>query len=374
MKKTVLFVPSNQNHARIFSTLSNSLNKTYNVLFLTQDHYKNEGSENELNKLGIKFKPFKQIHKDPIDILKEENVGVLVIGNDTDVIPQWFVNSANQIGIPSVLIQDGLFFDVATKQYRPKIKSNLKLILLTIRLLLLNKYHRVSDGHGGCTQIHVWGKKSQNYFIQKGVQPDKIFVTGRIMRGTNQEIGCSKSKDFTVLLARTNLLDSKLMSVKDYLRTLDELISVVSDYGIRLIIKPHPIDVKHIPTITKYQNSIMMSNKNITELLCQCNVLITDLSTVCIQALEKNIPVIIFFPSITKLIDQSSFPNDLIHKNIVMLAENKNELYQCIGRILDGSFILNHDALIDTLSDYVGSYSTNPIENSTKLIIKLLDS
>ena len=146
--KTILFLPSNDHHVKIFHGISEILKKDFRILFLTQGSFKNEGVEKELSKLGTNFKKIDEYDRvEPKFILESENVSLVVIGNDTDVIPQWFVNQCSDYNIPSVLIQDGIQFDF--KRHNKKFSdiiskkdSSLKLQKLALKLRLTKKYKK----------------------------------------------------------------------------------------------------------------------------------------------------------------------------------------------------------------------------------------
>jgi len=154
LKESVLFLPSNRNHVLQFYPLYEILKKKYRVLFITQGSYKNEGAEEKLRELKVSFKKFENYDiQNPKFIIKTEGVKTVVIGNDVDIIPQWFVNTANKIGIFSVLIQDGLLFDI--KKSNRSISSGIlklfnkqsnKLLLLELMLIASGKYKRLNYG------------------------------------------------------------------------------------------------------------------------------------------------------------------------------------------------------------------------------------
>ena len=110
-KSTILFLPSNRNHVDIFYPIYNLLKKNFCIFPLTQGQFKNEGADDALKNLNIPFQIFNP-NLSPIDFLKNNNIDVVVVGNDSDVIPQWFVNCAKKLEIPTVLIQDGLMMNL----------------------------------------------------------------------------------------------------------------------------------------------------------------------------------------------------------------------------------------------------------------------
>lgn len=373
----MLFIPSNGNHVKIFHPIYETLKNKFHIVFLSQESYKKEGAEKILLELGIDFKKIDEYQKkNPTDILKKENVGAVIIGNDTDIIPQWFINSANQLNIPSVLIQDGLMFDISKKQKNSKLNSNLKLLFLEFKLLLLKQYRRVSDGQGKCTQIHVWGEVSKDYFLKKNVSQDKIFITGRI--GSNIPINkkINKPKEWTILLARTNLIQSGIMKMQSYEQLFHTLCSSILERKMKLIVKPHPNEdqILFSKFVAKYTDHITVSDDDLHALLEKSDILVTDFSTVAIEALVHHIPVILFFPNISKFTSTNSFPLDLIEQKIVLYAENQQQFSMHLDAIMEDRFNPDVHVLKQVLQNYLGSNDDTSVKRSADLISNLLDN
>ena len=188
MTKTILFLPSNRNHVLFFNPILIALKTNFNTLFLTQGTYKDEGAECELQRLKIPYKTIDDYPKlDPNIILEQNMVGLIVVGNDSDIIPQWFINSAKKKQIPSILIQDGLLLDVVPLNHDFfqhisffKNKKSKKLIRLYLKLKLSKQIKKISYGQAGCTQIHVWNNLDKKFLLKKHIPQDSIHVTGNI--------------------------------------------------------------------------------------------------------------------------------------------------------------------------------------------------
>lgn len=383
-KKTILFIPSNSNHVKIFSLISNFLKTKYDTLFISQDSYKNEGAENTMLRLKIHYKKIEDYNdKNPKSIMRQENIGLVIVGNDTDVIPQWFISSANALNIPSVLVQDGLFFDIKRiKQNKfQKLLNTLnngtpKLLFLTLLLLFTHQYKRVSDGLGGCTQIHVWGTKSRDYFISKGVDERKIIITGRI--GTDQIIECKTQNNHKfILYAPTNMVKTNLISNKTMKNMTTAICSaILSIDNLTLVIKPHDVEnTNFYKSLTKkFGSKLQIVDKDIVNLIADSYLLITNLSTTAIDALCMHKPVIIFLPHLESYVEPTTFPRDLILNNIVLYANDKDSLLFNIRTILNGQN--KRDSIISnqTLSEYVGPEDGNSVNRSCLNITQLLEN
>ena len=359
--KTVLFIPSNDNHVKIFHPIYEILKSKFHIVFLSQESYKNEGVEKTLLDLGIDFKKFEEYEKkDPDYILKKENVGIVVIGNDVDVIPQWFIHSANNLGLSSVLIQDGLLFDINTSK---NIKNKLYLIskisrlkLLALRLIFSRQYKRITDGEGGCTQIQVWGKLSESYMLNKGIDRDKIVITGSPLWNEIKQIKHTSHTQKIVLYAPTELIHTNILKQMELMELADAVCSVVlSHKNTKLIIKPHPRENPKFyePLKKKYSSELEISYGHFYSLLEESDVLVTNLSTVTIESLAARKPVIIFFPKIETIVNSNTFPRDLIEKNIVLYANDKSLLHAHLLKTLNGEYSHN-ESLNFVLEQYLG--------------------
>jgi len=248
----ILFLPSNKNHVLLFKPIYEILKEKCQVVFLTQGSYKNEGADEKLTELNIQFKTLDDYKKkDPTFILTREGIKVVVIGNDIDIIPQWFVNSASKLKIKSVLIQDGMLFEVHknNKSFVKKLSnltkhSSQKLFQLAVKLKLSNQYGSITYGESNCTQIHVWGNQAKSYLLSKGIEKNKIVITGnpkifpkKIENNSLNE----KNNAKRILYVPTDLVHTEILNEKVVLQMVDDLCSAVTSVNnTELIIRPHP--------------------------------------------------------------------------------------------------------------------------------------
>ena len=360
-KSTILFIPSNRNHVKIFSLIQSSL-QNYRILFITQDSYKNEGAEELLSQSTLHYKKFDEFHKkDPRVILDQENVSLIIIGNDTDVIPQWFVNCANEKNIPSILIQDGLMLDIKThrkiiKNYFSN-RTKLKLKFLALKLLVTKKYNRISDGNGGCTQLQVWSNATKSFYINQGIEPSKIVITGNpFYKNVNYEKFVIR-KEKKIVFAVSDLVETRIMTKQDSIQLFEIICSTFNQYpDVRLIIKPHPSDdlKTYHSSLQKFNSRIEISYDDISHVLQNSDLLITTISTTAIEAISCGKPVIIFFPNIEKIVDLNTFPYDLIEKNIVLYATDSITLKNQYEKIINGKFFVDKNEVEKMLKQYFG--------------------
>ena len=382
MPKTILFLPSNRNHVVFFNLILTALKKNFNTLFLTQGTYKSEGAEDELQHLKIPYKTIDDYSKlDPNIIFEQDNIGLIIVGNDFDVIPQWFINSAKKKHIPSILIQDGLLLDVTPLNHDLfhhisffKNKKSKKLIQLYLKLKLLKQIKKISYGQAGCTQIHVWTDSDKKFLLNKQIPSDSIHVTGNIKFVNSLKSDEIQTKNSLILYAPTDLIHTKILEKKQVLDTVDDICSIVSSIqNTKLIIKPHPIEEDHFYSdfIKNYAPNVELTNLDVNTLITKSKFLITNLSAVTFEALYHKKPVIIYMPEMDKIVSSNSFPFDLIQKNILIYAKNPQELYEKIQFLINTSFSFTSTQL-NSISRYLGQ-KDNSIQKIVNSINHLMN-
>lgn len=378
--KTILFIPSNENHCKIFQSIASHL-KGYDQLFLSQGSYKNEKAEETLKKLGISFTRIDDYEKKDAEfILQKENVGIVIVGNDSDVIPQWFVNLAKKLGIPSVFVQDGMMVEIKTlgrniiKSSKDKlIQTSPKLKMLAIQLGRKKQYKKTSYGLGGCTQIHAWGEQSASYYVNKGVDRKTIVITG-IPKIYDDSMISSEDEEKIILYTPTDFVRMNIIK-PDYAKDLAyNVCSVVTSMqNVRLIIKPHPREdlSLYADLPVKFGSRVQISDEDVTKLIPISNLVINDLSTVGLEAIGCRKPVVIYLPNVESFTASDLFPNDVIRKNLVLYAKDKQSLFKQITKILEGRWLL-HEENLGVVEKYLGSLDGNATLRSAMNIKKLL--
>ena len=382
MTKTILFLPSNGNHVKIFKPILNSIKKDFNFVFLTQGTYKDEGAENELKHLKIPYKTVDDYPKlDPKTILEQENIGLIIVGNDYDIIPQWFINSAKRKQIQSILIQDGLLLDVIPLNNNFfhqisffKNQNSKKLFQLSLRLKLSKQIKKISYGQAGCTQIHVWSDSDKKYLLKKNIPLHSIHITGNIKFSEDIKTNyVTQTKKPYVLYASTDLIQTKILERNKVIKIVDDICKTIHSIpNMKLFIKPHPIEEKQFYNNFEinYDSTVKITNDDIHTLIRESKFLITNLSAVTFEALFQKKPIIIYLPEIEKIVNHNSFPFDLIEKGILMYAKNPKELSEKIQFLVDNSFSFTSSQL-DIISNYLGNThdSVSKIVNSINKIM-----
>jgi len=372
-KPTILFLPSNRNHVDIFYPIHNLLKEHFSIFFLTQGKFKNEGADDALKNLNVSFQIFNtNLH--PVDFLKNNKIDVIIVGNDSDVIPQWFVNCAKKLGIPTVLIQDGLMMNLILPKISKlrnylKHKKFEKLLLLRLKLGLKKDFKNILYGQSNCTLILTWSKTSESYFENLGISKESMRQIGYPKFITRSKKPTLKK---TILYTPTALHRLGLMTRSEntnIVNILDKTISKIPNS--KLIIKPHPIeDVSLYKDVVKSSINTEITNNSFSTLIQQVDVVISDMSTTILESLVRGVPVIIFFPNLYKKIKSIQFPFDLIEKNIVSFANNEDELKKFLDKQLVDS-IKNNAEDPNFLEHYLGKQDNLFSERAAKHISNL---
>lgn len=381
-EKSILFIPSNGNHVRLFYPIYKILKEKYRILFLTQGSYKNEGAEDVLLELGVIFKKIDEYNtKNPESILKKEQTGLVVVANDIDVIPQWFINTATKMNIPSVYLQDGLLFDYKTPSHSfidsvfKKYGTSMKLRNLATRLLFSKKIKRlVTHGIAPSTIIHVWGKQAQDYLTSKGVDKKRILVTGYMQADKIKEMTNNGNLGKTILYAPSDLVFSGIVKPKELHAIIHLVCSSLVSLDCKVIVKPHPSeDIEIFRTLEGKYPNVEISGQNIYELLSKSGLVITDLSSFALEALAANRSLVIFFPEIERILESNSFILDLVRKNAAFLAKDTHELLKQARKILEKKSLQNQESVKKVVEEYLGKMDGMEAVRSVNSIMELMD-
>lgn len=210
-----LFLVGNNNQARMMSRVASrlrGLDRSCAVAALTLEPYVLEDAPSVLNETDVPFTSLADYPgKRPVGILRKLAPDVLVLGHDNTTITRPFVEAAKYLGIPSVLVQDGIIgrasFSMRTgfatilgylsqltiwqRNYR-FLWASLRdagyglqgTAVFVVRDLFTKLVYGSQYGRGGCTRIAVFGDYFRELFARHGVPSERIVVTGHSMMDT----------------------------------------------------------------------------------------------------------------------------------------------------------------------------------------------
>ncbi len=328
----ILFVPSVGRGIIQFRLILDELNKdgNHSVKVIAID----KGRSAELQKEDFKPGYIKDYRtKNMLKIIQKENPDILV----TDFGSAHTINlihAASYCGIPSLMIDCGIKTDsspiirVQNKRLLSKffvwLRSGQKFRSLPFDLAtlwainnpwrfafeiakaILGFFHGM-PGYVKGLNIAVLSPAARNWFVKDGFPPDNIFIIGQprfdlILKqkfdptSLRKELGIPESKGI-VILATQPLVEFYLWTEREREKFIDTVTGAMKEFPEkRLVIKLHPdenIDIyQKILRGTSDDKTIICRDTDTYELLNACDLLITFYSTVALEAMLFDKPVI----------------------------------------------------------------------------------
>jgi hypothetical protein len=238
------------------------------------------------------------IKKALTDLLQTPGIRCIVLANDRTFPVRQMAPMGHEFGIPSLLVQESIRKD--------EIMGLLKGVGRTHPSKGLN-------GQGGCDRIAAWGETSRQYYIQVGVPPERIVLTGnprmeelaRKMKSLSKpdarrELGIPV--DSRVVLFATNpLYKMGFLSEAQYLESVHRVSAAVSRAGshVYLIVRPHQIEYEHQTwkldqELASQERVLYLKGADLASSIAACDAVIVFNSTVAVEAalFERDVAVI----------------------------------------------------------------------------------
>lgn len=384
----ILFIPSNALHVETFSIIINELNKNIKpeIMSISLDKYiPNRYSGKALEEKNIYHRTINSYKTKNIkEILKKEKPDIMVFGSDKNIIEKTFIRVGNQIGIPSLLIQDGVLGpkmklgkkDVLIRLFYIINKQNILKIPFSIRTFgiieTLKSFRNIKNyiphGLSGCTKIAVFGEYTKNILIDAGVNSNNIVITGNpkfddIGRGKYKKetiykkFGIEKNKGI-IVLATSPLVHNFSWTKEQQKYYILSIIKAVENFPDKQLV----IKLKYIEKFEEYEKMlgglknkiILCRDVDLHEMINACEIFMSiPQTTTNLEAMVLNKPVIIlnFFNDIEPLPYISSGaavgvyrPKEIIPaiKEVLYDKETRKKLEICRKR-----FVREHAYKID---------------------------
>ncbi|MGP8023794.1 MAG: UDP-N-acetylglucosamine 2-epimerase [Methanobacterium sp.] len=263
------------------------------------------------------------------EILRSENPDIIVTGHDQNPMDILFIKACNELGLPSLTVQDGLL--AASRTINESFFYKLEYIFIPFRVLKLIfnpnrsfkykinrlwfEYKYGGDysfvyGHGDSSKIALFGDTVKNMLISEGVSSERLEVTGNSKFDNLIQFKDPLKKDFLkekfeipsdkkVILVLTQwFVEAGLWSKKDREYFIVEIAKAcVNLKDVQLVIKLHPpyekeADYREIlkdlpisPLIYNFQS--------LHEIICISDVVVSVSSTAALEAMALNKPLLI---------------------------------------------------------------------------------
>ncbi|MFH2101559.1 MAG: hypothetical protein ABII71_05740 [Candidatus Micrarchaeota archaeon] len=361
----ILFVPNTLAQVQKFSHVIKKLPPDYDYKLIVIDKFKSDSTLDDIRSRGMPFTELKSMEEDSVfRLIKRENASLVVIGNDVELISRSFIRAAKSVGVPTLLLQDGIicpynyvipisldFIPTALSIYGP-----VYLLTKTLPNMLGGKLRKKDEVYRyGITadNVAVWGDYSKRSFIELGGKPESMHVTGSPVmdlavsresgsrEGILRNAGADPAKK-TLLFVPADLIGGRLYSRKEYRYMCDKVCAAVKGQDdLQMIIKPHPSFIRREPHyFDKYLcKNIFLSNTNPYSLLGATDALVADISTMILEAIAFDLPVAVVnltgrgFPC-------EPYPRIYVDEGVAVLIENESEAKEKLRAILfDGRLI-----------------------------------
>ena len=213
--------------------------------------------------------------------LQGERIDVVVLANDQDLPGRLLVSVARQLGIPSLVVDHGLTCDIQ----QPR----------------------------GFLEVHAdrmanWGEGNRQLMLRHGVAPERLVVTGAPMFEAElraprmpkaalcRRLGIDPRMQIVVYAGHPDDLGytSRDWDQAELIARLDQAVQGIPD--VRLVVRPHPSDrAMSFAHLLQERGSVAAVTRevNLYHLLANCDLLVTETSTVGLEAMLFDKPVLV---------------------------------------------------------------------------------
>lgn len=262
-------------------------------------------------------------------ILRSENPDIIVTGHDQNPMDILFIKACNELGLPSLTVQDGLL--AAARTVNESFFDKLEYLIIPFRVLKLifnpsrsfkYKINRLNFeykyggdysfvyGHGESSKIALFGDNVKNMLLSEGVSPERLMVTGNSKFDNLIQFKDPLKKDYlkerfkissdkrVVLVLTQSFVEAGLWSRKDREYFILEIAKACVDLkDVQLVIKLHPpyeSEVDYREILKDLPIAPLIYNfESLHEIICISDVIVSVSSTAALEALALNKPLLI---------------------------------------------------------------------------------
>lgn len=230
-------------------------------------------------------------------LFSESNPAIVILGDDASLRPRAAIAACKKMGIPTVLIQHGI---IAAKEF----------------------YYPSSD------YMAVWGDHSIEILSENGVNAKKLSITGSCAfsipkANKGQEILRNK----ILIITNPQPMGLNINPIMGIVTIATEVSKVILNKQIDIVVKVHPMEdpQTYKTCFDKVEiKATVQSQCDLEQLIRESLVVITSYSTVAIQAVLYDTPVICLpslFPEDTKLCNEDIFHHAKSEKDAAFIIE-----------------------------------------------------
>ncbi len=325
--RKVLFLSSGETIARMFTRVIRQLKPgDHEVLVLNQDWYYGENSAEILERNGATTRSLRDYGVyDVRAVLHRESPDVVVVGHAGGAVEMAFIASCRSMGIPTLLLQDGLMvppsslsLDDSFAMVFHMISSFLKNPRALLRYLFLintlgprnfartlTSWSQLSHIYARepCNRVAVMGPYAKRIFIQLGYDNEDVVVTGQprfdALKSPDEprEVVCRKlgvdGSHRILLFAPPVFRSAERRSV--FVRALVGATRGIGDLA--LVVKVHPrgdpAPYRELLRAEGARETSVVTDFPVPSLLHACDLFLSNYSTMALEALLVGRPVII---------------------------------------------------------------------------------
>lgn len=365
-----LFVCSNQTHAQMFTPVARILEGEGRVSprWVALDRYYNHEAERILQEHGwtdyalltrprrasgtpweggpwTRMRILLQGRQAVRTCLRAEHPSVVVLGNDLGILERLFVAEARRLGIPSLLVQDGV---IALRPVpAPPVPVGVRVVRGALMALGLRMPDAKPYGQNGADRIAVMGEAVARWLTAQGVPAERIAVTGQprydllhaLQTSTAQPAGLEPpglpEGKRIILFASQPYIRHKVCAEADARRIWQTVVAGVRALGANyhLVAKLHPSEDlawtrrwlgKDFPA-----QWTMTRDVDVISLLWRADALVTVISSTALEAICLGKPVV--------LLDLGIMPESIpyLESGVALGAKDAEDLTERLRQALE---------------------------------------
>jgi hypothetical protein len=371
----ILCIVSNIAQIEMFKSILEELNE-FNIKFINTGIPFKKEIEKLLDNSGFNYETMDRCNSKTVDeVLNKETPDLILTGHDQIFMDILFIEEANSRKIPSITIQDGIFvlsrqinnsfikklnyvftipFRFISLLFKKKIPLTYLLDFFIFKIKYSNQYSFIY-GHGRSTKICLFGESVYQMFIDEGIPPNKLEITGNpkfdklieYKKEKTQNILKEKynlPKDKAVILLITQqFVEYRIWTKKQRESFVSEIVRAVSNLNnAEFIIKiRHPNEKKedYIQILDKFDIKYkIFKEEPIEEILSISDIVLSSSSTAILEAIILGKP--------TMVINLFNEDAPKIYKNSGSIyVDSKEGLLNYLNALINNDSIINEEKI-----------------------------
>jgi hypothetical protein len=226
---------------------------------------------------------------------------LVVVGNDRGLIEKLFLHQANQHGVPTLLVQDGVLSALEGSAPTQRLKH---LAALPFRLLGFSRLMPTRYGSGGARYVACYGELSRELFLSRGVRPEAVTLIGQmrydtllnpptVLRGGEEPQISYFATSALWCLADPEGHHAQLLEIRELYSALDALYPD----GFKLMVKLHPRERRehYVEALSELDSARLeiVDDRGPFEVIAASDLVVTTMSTTWIEAFLIGKPCVI---------------------------------------------------------------------------------